>query len=182
MTLDQLRPKFGPLLAPLARLAHRVGLTPDSCSALAFVASVAAGIAFAFSQVAWGVILVALNALLDAVDGALAREMKLAGLRGDFLDHVLDRYADIFIITGIFAGGLAPWQIGIFGLTGVLMSSYMGTQAQAVGIGRYYGGTLGRADRLLLIMVAGLLTLAVPAGFLGISVMAWLLLVFGIFG
>jgi archaetidylinositol phosphate synthase len=182
MTLDQLRPRFGHLLAPLARLSLRVGLTPDSCSALAFVASVASGIAFALSLVAWGVVLVALNALLDAVDGAMAREMKAAGPRGDFLDHVLDRYADIFIITGIFAGGLSSWQIGIFGLTGVLMSSYMGTQAQAVGIGRYYGGTLGRADRLVLIVAAGLITLILPAGFLGLPMMAWLLFIFGIFG
>jgi len=182
MTLDQLRPRFGHLLQPLARLSLRAGLTPDSCSAIAFAASVASGFAFALSQVGWGVVLVAANALLDAVDGALAREMKVASLKGDFLDHVLDRYADIFIITGIFAGGLAPWQIGIFGLTGVLMSSYLGTQAQAVGIGRYYGGTLARADRLVLIVAAGLISLAIPSGFLGLPVLAWLLLIFGIFG
>ena len=42
---------------------------------------------------------------------------------------------------------MVPWQIGVFALTGVLMSSYLGTQAQAVGVGRYYGGILGRADR-----------------------------------
>jgi archaetidylinositol phosphate synthase len=69
------------------------------------------------------------------MDGAVAREMKIQSRRGDFLDHAVDRYADIFIITGIFAGGLVPWQIGVFALTGVLMASYLGTQAQAVGVG-----------------------------------------------
>ncbi|MDD1669921.1 MAG: CDP-alcohol phosphatidyltransferase family protein [Methanomicrobiales archaeon] len=182
MTLDQLRPHLGFILRPLTRASMRVGLTPNSYSVMAFLASVAAGIAFYLGEVVAAIILVALNALFDALDGDLAREMQLASPRGDFLDHVLDRYADICIITGIFAGGAAPWIIGVFGLTGVLMSSYLGTQAQAVGVGRYYGGTLGRADRLLLIILAGLLTLLFPAGYLGLSFLGWLLVVFGIFG
>jgi archaetidylinositol phosphate synthase len=182
MTLDQLRPHMNFILDPLARASVRAGLTPNSISVIAFLASVAAGIAFYLGEVAWATVLVAVNALLDALDGALAREMKLAGPRGDFLDHVLDRYADIFIITGIIAGTDLPWVIGVFGLTGVLMSSYMGTQAQAVGVGRYYGGTLGRADRLLLIILAGLLTLLFPAGYLGLTWLGWLLVIFGIFG
>jgi len=182
MTLDQFRPHMVFLLRPLARLSIRSGLTPNSFSVMAFFASVAAGVAFFFGNVAVAIALVAINALFDALDGAIAREMQLASPRGDFLDHVLDRYADISIITGIFAGGEAPWIIGVFGLTGVLMSSYLGTQAQAVGVGRYYGGTLGRADRLLLIIAAGLLTLLFPAGYAGLSILSWLLLLFGIFG
>jgi archaetidylinositol phosphate synthase len=170
------------LLRPLTRVSIRAGISPNSFSAAAFLASVAAGFAFLAGEVMAATALVAVNALFDSLDGAIARETGLAGTRGDFLDHVLDRYADIFIITGIFAGGAAPWIIGVFGLTGVLMSSYLGTQAQAVGIGRYYGGTLGRADRLVLIVLAGLLTLLFPAGLSGLSFLGWLLLVFGIFG
>jgi len=182
MTLDQFRPHAGNLLRPLTRLCIRAGITPNGFSVMAFLASVAAGLAFFAGEVPAATALVAVNALFDALDGAMARELRQASTRGDFLDHVLDRYADICIITGIFAGGAAPWIIGVFGLTGVLMSSYLGTQAQAVGVGRYYGGTLGRADRLLLVVLAGILTLLVPAGFSGISFLGWLLLVFGIFG
>jgi archaetidylinositol phosphate synthase len=182
MTLDQLRPHAGVLLRPLTRVCIRAGITPNSFSVAAFLASVAAGFAFFAGEVPVATGLVAVNALFDSLDGAIARETGLAGTRGDFLDHVLDRYADIFIITGIFAGGAAPWIIGVFGLSGVLMSSYLGTQAQAVGIGRYYGGTLGRADRLVLIVLAGLLTLVLPAGLSGLSFLGWLLVVFGIFG
>ena len=155
MTLDQFRPHAGNLLRPLTNICIRIGLTPNSFSVMAFLASVAAGFGFFTGEVMAAIGLVAVNALFDSLDGAIAREMQLASTRGDFLDHVLDRYADIFIITGIFAGGVAPWILGVFGLTGVLMSSYLGTQAQAVGIGRYYGGTLGRADRLVLIVFTG---------------------------
>ncbi|MDD2473196.1 MAG: CDP-alcohol phosphatidyltransferase family protein, partial [Methanoculleus sp.] len=129
-----------------------------------------------------GIVMVVLNAVFDALDGALARDTGPAGLRGDFLDHVIDRYADIFIITGIFAGGAAPWPIGVFALTGVLMSSYLGTQAQAVGVGRYYGGILGRADRLVLIIIAGALTVLLPETIYGMNFLGWLLVIFGIFG
>jgi archaetidylinositol phosphate synthase len=129
-----------------------------------------------------GVVMVVFNAVFDALDGALARDMGIAGLRGDFLDHVIDRYADIFIITGIFGGGAASWPIGVFALTGVLMSSYLGTQAQAVGVGRYYGGILGRADRLVLIIIAGVLTVLIPGEIYGLNYLGWLLVIFGIFG
>ncbi|MGP8256817.1 MAG: CDP-alcohol phosphatidyltransferase family protein [Methanoregula sp.] len=141
-----------------------------------------AGILFFFRLELWAVLAVAINAFCDAMDGAVARETKSQSLRGDFLDHAVDRYADIFIITGIFASGLVPWPIGVLALTGVLMSSYLGTQAQAVGVGRYYGGVLGRADRLVLIMLAGIATLIFPLTIYSLNWLGWLLLLFGVFG
>jgi len=77
---------------------------------------------------------------------------------------------------------MVPWQIGVFALTGVLMSSYLGTQAQAVGVGRYYGGILGRADRLVMIMVVGIVGLLVPMSWYGLTWMGWMLVLFGVFG
>jgi archaetidylinositol phosphate synthase len=62
------------------------------------------------------------------------------------------------------------------------MSSYLGTQAQAVGVGRYYGGLLGRADRLVLIMAVGIIDLIAPLSFYGLGWFGWLLVLFGIFG
>lgn len=182
MTLDRYRPLTGDLLRPLVRLCIRAGIHADVFSALAFLAAVAAGVAFYRGLLVLALLCVFLNALCDALDGALARAMKTASLRGDVLDHVLDRYADIFIITGIFAGGAVTWPVGVFALTGVLMSSYMGTQAQAVGIGRYYGGILGRADRLVLILIAGLLDVLSVPQLLSLTFLGWLLLIFGLLG
>ncbi|MDK2973865.1 MAG: archaetidylinositol phosphate synthase [Methanofollis sp.] len=182
MTLDRFRPYVAGVLDPAIRVSIRLGLTPNFYSAGALVAAVAAGAAFYEGMIGLAVLLVAINAVFDAIDGALARELEVASLRGDFIDHVSDRYADIVIITGVFAGGAAPWQIGVFALTGVLMSSYMGTQAQALGVGRYYGGVLGRADRLFLLLVAGLLDIFVAAPVFGLPYLGWILVFFGIFG
>ncbi len=162
MTLDQYRSQAQVYFDPLVSVAIKLRMNANFFTLAALIASAAAGFLFYSRMELWGIVAVALNAFCDAMDGAVARAMKTQSLRGDFLDHAVDRYADIFIITGIFAGGLVPWQIGVFALTGVLMASYLGTQAQAVGVGRYYGGILGRADRLVLILVFGVIGLFVP--------------------
>ncbi|MFA5253785.1 MAG: CDP-alcohol phosphatidyltransferase family protein [Methanoregula sp.] len=182
MTLDQFRPHVKVYFDPLVRCAIRWKITPNLLTIAALLASLVAGILFFLQMTVWAVLAVAANAFFDAMDGAVARETKSQSLRGDFLDHAVDRYADIFIITGIFASGLVPWLIGVLALTGVLMSSYLGTQAQAVGVGRYYGGVLGRADRLVLIMVVGIVFILYPATIYGLNLLGWLLLLFGVFG
>lgn len=182
MTLDAYRPHVAGILDHLVRVALYLRVTPNLLSALSFFLALAGGIFYAIGSVAGGLVCVAANAVFDAVDGALARATGQQGPRGDFLDHAIDRYADIFIITGVFAGGFASWQIGVFALTGVLMSSYLGTQAQAVGVGRYYGGLLGRADRLVLLMAASVLDLVFGGPIAGMRFLGWTLVLFGILG
>lgn len=182
MTLDSYRDLVKPIIDPVVTRCIRIGLTPDACTTLSLIAAAGAGVGFYFFHVGIGTICILLNAIFDALDGSIARAMNIQSLKGDFLDHTVDRYADIFMICGIFAGPLCPWQIGVFGLTGVLMASYLGTQAQAVGVGRFYGGFLGRADRLVLLIGAGIIFWIIPVDLLGFSIFAWILLIFGIFG
>lgn len=182
MTLDSYRTHVQPIIDPVVGLSVRIGLTPNMCTILSLIAAAGGGYAFFRGDLLIGTLGVILNAFFDGLDGAIARAEKMHGPRGDFLDHTVDRYADIFILAGIFSGPLCPWWIGVFGLTGVLMSSYLGTQAQAVGVGRFYGGLLGRADRLVLLIAVGIISLYVTVPILGLPVFAWLLLVFGFFG
>ncbi|MXR22580.1 CDP-alcohol phosphatidyltransferase family protein, partial [Halobacterium sp. PCN9] len=93
---------------------------------------------------------------------------------------VLDRYADVVIVAGL-AAGIGRYDLGLAAVTGVLLTSYLGTQAQAVGLDRVYGGVLGRADRLALIGFTGGLSVAVPAVG-GFSLVAWLLALFAVVG
>jgi len=182
MTLDRYRSSLPRLIHPLISTAARIGLTPNGSTMLAFVFAVVSGICFARWWLLPAVVAVALNAVFDALDGAIAREQGIDSAQGDLLDHVLDRYADIILITGILLAGPVPWEAGLFALTGVLMASYLGTQAQAVGVGRYYGGLLGRADRLVLLVIAGGLDAAGIHRPLGIPFLGWVLLLFGLFG
>jgi len=182
VTLEFLRPHMSRIMDPLISVSRKAGISPNTLTVLALLTAAVAGAFYWLGNVLAGTIFVAFNAIFDGLDGALARAEEKESTRGDFLDHVIDRYADILIITGIFAGGAAGWEVGVLALTGVLMSSYLGTQSQAVGMGRDYGGMLGRADRLVLIICAGLLTVVLPGKILSLSLLGWLLLVFGVMG
>lgn len=185
MTLDQYRSVANRLLGPWVAAADRLGLTPNQVSVVAFAAAVAAGGAFyvgTAAAYAAGAALVFLNGWLDLVDGALAREQAVASEGGDLLDHVLDRYADIAIIAG-FAAGIGRYDLGLLAVTGVLMTSYLGTQIQAVGLGREYGGLLGRADRLALMGFVGFAAAVVPGDLVaGVGVVGLLLVLFAVVG
>ena len=61
------------------------------------------------------IVAIACNALFDALDGCLARSSNSESRQGDLIDHVLDRYSDIFIFGGITIGGYVAWQIGQIG-------------------------------------------------------------------
>ncbi len=185
MTLDAFRPLAERILAPFVSAADSLGLTPNSVSVLSLLVAGAAAAAFVAGEPLWyavGGVLVLLNGWLDLVDGALARKQGVASKAGDLLDHVIDRYADLIIIGGL-AAGVENFALGFLAVTGVLMTSYLGTQIQAVGLGRAYGGLVGRADRLVLITIAGFVA-AVVSGpvVVGYGVIELLLVFFAIVG
>lgn len=186
MTLDKLRPVAAIFLDPSVRLADSLGLTPNVVSVLALGCAVAAGGAFAMTDatLTWfyvGALLVFANGWLDLIDGALARRHDIASASGDLLDHVLDRYADIVIVAGL-AAGTGHWLLGFAAITGVLMTSYLGTQAIAVGFDRVYGGLLGRADRLALIGIVAVIMPLYPDSVGTFSLVGWLLVVLAVIG
>jgi archaetidylinositol phosphate synthase len=133
---------------------------PNTLTWIAFMFAILAGIFFYLDDIRLlllAVFCIFFNALLDALDGKIAKITGKVSKRGDFLDHVLDRYADVFIIGGIMLSSHCHWFIGLLGLLGVIFASYMGTQAQALGCKRDYGGILGRADRLVILILVSLI-------------------------
>ena len=191
MVLDTYRHVADAVLDPIARrLAH---VSPDALSWAALVSAAFAGTFFLFRG-GWALGLAALfvflNGLFDALDGKVAKMTGKASRRGDFLDHVLDRYADVLMLGGLAIGPYCPVWLGLLAVIGVLLTSYMGTQAQAVGAGRDYRGVLGRADRLVILIIAA----ALQAGFdpnairdLGIeplryAILGWAMALFAVLG
>lgn len=186
MTLDRLRPVADLALDPMVVAADRVGLTPDGVSVVAFGFAVAAAVGFYLATplgYVLGALCVLVNGWLDLLDGALARTQNVDSRGGDLLDHVLDRYADIVLVVGL-AAGIGRYDLGLLAVTGVLMTSYLGTQIQAVGLGREYGGLVGRADRLALISLVAVVAAVVagPIGPLSLTVVGWLLVFFAVIG
>ena len=158
MVADDYREVGAKILDPIA---EKIPLNPMGISFLSLITAIGAGYSFYLVEnnlgnkefLLAGALLVFLTAVLDALDGIVARKRGLSSKRGDLVDHTLDRVADILIIGGIAFGPLVKTEIGFAAIIGVLMLSYMGTQAQAVGAGREYAGLLGRADRLIVLML-----------------------------
>ena len=186
MTLDQYRRVSDRLLAPVVRVAVRLGITPNVISVVAVATATAAGAVYWLAAPGsllylLGALLVLANGLLDLLDGMVARQTETDSLGGDLIDHVLDRYADILLLVGL-AGGTGEFALGLAAVTGVLMTSYLGTQAQAVGLDRVYGGLVGRADRLALIGIVTGLAAFTTVSYRGLSIVGLALVFFAVVG
>ena len=156
MVADNFREFGTKILNPIAR-AMPIG--PMGVSVVSLLTAIGAGYSFYMATMEereWlliGALMVFLTAVFDALDGIVARMKEIASRRGDLLDHTLDRVADVIILGGVALSSMVDITAGFGAIIGVLMLSYMGTQAQAVGAGREYAGLLGRADRLVILVM-----------------------------
>lgn len=178
MTFNTLRPFASKVIEPLADFFVRYEVSPNTVSIASLICAFFAGLSFYYSPASREFVLLAgflviFNSIFDALDGVIARKANRATPRGDFLDHVIDRYSDVFIICSIFFADYVPWQIGVAAIVGVQLTSYLGTQAQALNLGRYYGGIMGRADRLVVVILAAFGNFAFSAPIAGFSVLGW---------
>ena len=101
------------------------------------------------------VLIILIAAILDGLDGALARHQGVDGDYGDFLDHTIDRIVDVGLLVaiGMNAAFIEDPSSGYLAALLTLFGSYMGTQAQSVGLYRIYGG-FSRADRMVITLVS----------------------------
>ena len=194
MVLDKQRDNVDPLLSKSAK--YFLKIDPDVLTWFSLIFAIAAGVFFYFSTpelelvnyfLYGAVLFVFLNGFFDAIDGKVAKLTKKASDRGDFLDHAIDRYADVFMVGGL---ALSAWcrypSIGLLAIVGMLLTSYMGTQAQAIGYKRDYSGLLGRADRLVLLMILPIIQHILfyydLQIILGLYLMEWVLIYFAVIG
>ena len=193
MVLDNQRENVDPLLTKFAK--HFKWVNPNTLTWISLIFAVVAGVFFYFSHpdqelqnfyLYGAALFVFLNGFFDAIDGKVAKLTNKTSKRGDFLDHAIDRYADVFIVGGL---ALSAWctypMIGLLAVVGMLLTSYMGTQAQAIGYERDYSGLLGRADRLVLMMIAPIVqhifliyNIQLPY----LNLLSWVLVYFAVMG
>ena len=183
MVADNFREIGTRLLTPLAR---NFPLDPMGISLLSLATAIGAGYCFYQADeenLVWLLFaagLVFLTALLDALDGIVARIRDMVSKQGDLVDHTLDRVADVIILGGIALGPLVNERAGFAALLGVLLLSYMGTQAQAMEAGRVYSGLLGRADRLILLMAVPVIQYFFTSPIEGENLITWMAYTFAI--
>lgn len=139
---------------PFARLVSRAGLTPTMITLLGFVISIVGAVFIATGRLALGAGIVGFGALLDVLDGVLARLTGAETRRGALLDSFTDRLGEVAMWTGLsYHLGTIPdptlVTVSIIAVCGSLLVPFLRAKAESDGLeGR--GGLLGRAERLLI--------------------------------
>ncbi len=158
--------------AMLGRLAPLVGRLADagvSADALTLAALPVAGLAalcLALSPNAPPLllaipVLAGLRILLNLLDGAVARLTGRSHPRGELLNELGDRLADIgFLAPVAILPGASP-TIVLLGVIVAVLASYVGITTRAAGGERLYRGVLSKPGRMTLLSAAALLALVV---------------------
>lgn len=145
------------LLDPLAAALYRWGVHPDSITLAGLLIVAIAAFFIADGQFSLAAVLLVLGLPLDALDGAVARQMQRQGRFGAVLDSTLDRYADGFIFGALsyyFAlhDHLLLMMLALAALLGSLLVSYVRARAEGVAVDVKIG-LFTRLERLLVVLV-----------------------------
>jgi archaetidylinositol phosphate synthase len=144
-----------------SRLFHKVGLSPNSLTALGFFLWIAASLLYwgGLSGWEWGasVLVLVVAGYFDAVDGAMARKYAKVSKFGGVLDSVLDRLGEIAVYAGLAAGALISLWLAVWAMSASLMVSYVRARVAAEGVTLKGIGIAERPERLLILGFATLL-------------------------
>ena len=146
------------MFAALEKGALALRLTPNQLTFGSMAAALGAALAFAFGNPALGGVLVLVCAILDALDGMVARTRGTASDSGELIDAAVDRYAEIATFAGIAAYyrefALGFW-LALCSLGGALLVSYARAKGEISGIDARMG-SMNRGERALYVGMAGI--------------------------
>lgn len=154
---------FGRLSEGFIEKLSRLGVKPMIITALAFITALISA-AFYYLGASMPMIyflaalFLALSGFLDAIDGAVARKLKMTSDLGAFLDSVFDKLGEAAIYVAIIASGAVSALWGTLALTSSLMVSYVRHRAEPLGVDLKGVGFMERAERTMLLIIASIIT------------------------
>jgi CDP-diacylglycerol--glycerol-3-phosphate 3-phosphatidyltransferase len=183
MISDVLKPAVTRIISPVARFFLRIGLTPNSVTALGALGVVGSALYF-FPRGNFfvGTLVITFFMLSDLFDGAMARiSSKGASKWGGFLDSTVDRISDSSILFAVAIYLIDQndrlsilYLVAI--ITGMLIP-YIRAKAESMSI-ECSGGIAERTERAIIVLVGtGLHGLGVNYS---LAVSVWLLAILGI--
>ncbi len=134
------------VFGPVVRGAVRLGIHPDALSWASLVLQLGAAALVASGRLGGGAALFAVGAMLDAVDGAVARARGMASDAGEVLDAAVDRWGEMAVFFGLAWYYRAFWPgflLAAGACAGAVMVSYTRAKAEAFGV----DATLGLMQR-----------------------------------
>jgi CDP-diacylglycerol---glycerol-3-phosphate 3-phosphatidyltransferase len=159
---DWLRYQTRGLTSAMGKAGTRLGLHPDIVTVAGLLIVVIAAWLAARGDFFWSGIVLILGTPLDALDGAIAREMNRRNRFGALLDSTLDRYADGVMFFGLAYYFAAHTQmnemaLSVIALIGAFGVSYVRARAEGLNIRSIKEGLFDRFVRTI-VMIVMLLT------------------------
>lgn len=178
MNITSLRPKFIKYTEPIASFFIRLGITPNQVSVLSVLFGFSCAVAFAERCFLAGALLLVVSAILDLVDGNVARKNHTESKFGAVFDWVADKYVDAAVILGVGFSGvpivshlidvppIADFGVVGLALTGSLINTFIKpvTYAEIGYTERIAGkiedplegvGFFGRPETILVLVLGG---------------------------
>lgn len=122
-------------LQPVGRLLVFLHITPNLVTHASLVLGLVAGACLAVGHFGSGAIFAALSALLDALDGLVARLTGTASKSGQVFDSAVDRYTEFFFLGGlvIYYREIPILQVmALLAFLGAFMVAYSTAKSEAM--------------------------------------------------
>lgn len=156
------RALFGKILAPVAALLVRLGISPDVVTLVGTLGVCFGALAFyPRGELLWGTLFITAFVFSDMIDGIMARSMQRSSAWGAFLDSTLDRFGDAAVFSGLvlyyaFEEGTTNHAIAVLALACLVLGSVVSyARARAEGLGMTAAvGIAERSDRLVAVLLA----------------------------
>jgi CDP-diacylglycerol--glycerol-3-phosphate 3-phosphatidyltransferase len=159
------------VIDPSVRFMAKIGVTPNMITTIGLIGNFCAAALFVYSAIyvpknnytyvgVAGLIII-FASLFDMVDGYLARTSNQTTVFGAFYDSVLDRYCELFTLSGICFyfmkhGNDFGTIVTFFSLIGSIMVSYVRARAEGLDI-ECKVGLMQRPERVVLTSLGAIL-------------------------
>src|SRR5512135_2897247 len=146
-------------------MSQKISFHPNTLTVIGFLITVIASLVL-LRSLALGGILVIVGGLFDVLDGVVARVNGKKSKFGAFLDSVLDRFSDAFILLAVgwnlfTRGSPTGLALSLFTLIGAFLISY--TRARAEGLGENCNkGLMERPERIVLLSLGAVTGTIMP--------------------
>lgn len=187
MNITAYRSRFISYLEPVADIFVAVGITPNQISLLALLAGILCAVLYWRSEFLAGSLVLFASAILDLVDGSVARKTGAHTDFGAVFDWIVDKYVDALALLGVGLSGiaivslylpvppLADFAVVTLAVIGSLMNTFIKPVVYAeIGYREKIEGKIddplegvgffGRPETLLVLILGGI------SGFIGIAV------------
>jgi phosphatidylglycerophosphate synthase len=146
-------------------VVHRIHA--DTISYLSIAASAAAGVCFWRAADSPWLLFVApffcyVRLWLNMLDGMVALAARQTSARGEILNDLPDRVSDVLIFVGVAHSSLASPFSGYWAAIFALLTAYVGTLGQAVGVQREFSGPMSKPWRMVVLHAGAWCAAAAP--------------------